>query len=395
MCPRAWTSICSAGLRRGAGRHPRLHRLHADRDLPRALLARRVRRRAGSASTAGRDGMLEFWIEADTFMRQMNRALVGTMLQVGERARVAGVVHGAARRAPRGRPRDRRRRRVACIWPASGTERNGCWCRAEEKLSRSAARGVRVHAPAKSWPGGVGDHVPACLGLPMKGEGAVDLTKVRRDDWILAGVALVLAIDLLVFPWFDISVGPFSATLRRDRHARRLHRVLALLCTIALIADLAVERFSPQTHLPAVGGSRETHPIRPRRGDRRADGAQVRPRTSTSACSAGASIWASCWWRALVFLCLQARRGEAFAMPSRMQGMGGAASRSHGRLRRAGSEPDGAGLGARPLISDPKPATGRARGELTDTLRRRIAGAVRAPAGRRRRRRPKRRRVRH
>lgn len=29
------------------------------------------------------DGLLEFWIEADTFMRQMNRALVGTMLQAG------------------------------------------------------------------------------------------------------------------------------------------------------------------------------------------------------------------------------------------------------------------------------------------------------------------------
>jgi tRNA pseudouridine38-40 synthase len=28
-------------------------------------------------------GVLEFWIEADTFMRQMNRVLVGTMLEVG------------------------------------------------------------------------------------------------------------------------------------------------------------------------------------------------------------------------------------------------------------------------------------------------------------------------
>jgi tRNA pseudouridine38-40 synthase len=33
---------------------------------------------------AGRDGdVLEFWIEADAFMRQMNRVLVGTMLEVG------------------------------------------------------------------------------------------------------------------------------------------------------------------------------------------------------------------------------------------------------------------------------------------------------------------------
>ena len=31
--------------------------------------------------------VLEFWIEADTFMRQMNRALVGTMVQVGSARR--------------------------------------------------------------------------------------------------------------------------------------------------------------------------------------------------------------------------------------------------------------------------------------------------------------------
>lgn len=35
------------------------------------------------ACAPGAEGLLEFWIEADTFMRQMNRALVGSMLQVG------------------------------------------------------------------------------------------------------------------------------------------------------------------------------------------------------------------------------------------------------------------------------------------------------------------------
>ena len=35
-----------------------------------------------------RDGdILAFWITADTFMRHMNRALVGTMLEVGARRR--------------------------------------------------------------------------------------------------------------------------------------------------------------------------------------------------------------------------------------------------------------------------------------------------------------------
>ena len=52
-----------------------------------------------------RGDLLEFWIEADTFMRHMNRALVGTMLEVGGRAAVGGGLRGAA-----GRPPARRRR---------------------------------------------------------------------------------------------------------------------------------------------------------------------------------------------------------------------------------------------------------------------------------------------
>jgi tRNA pseudouridine38-40 synthase len=44
-------------------------------------------RRAGGAGEDVGDGagagVVEFWIEADAFMRQMNRVLVGTMLEVG------------------------------------------------------------------------------------------------------------------------------------------------------------------------------------------------------------------------------------------------------------------------------------------------------------------------
>lgn len=54
-----------------------------------------------SAQWRDRDGMLEFWIEADAFMRHMNRVLVGTMLQVaGGRRSLAdfkALLHGAER----------------------------------------------------------------------------------------------------------------------------------------------------------------------------------------------------------------------------------------------------------------------------------------------------------
>jgi tRNA pseudouridine38-40 synthase len=43
----------------------------------------RFEREVLAARWQARGDLLEFWIEADTFMRQMNRALVGTMLEVG------------------------------------------------------------------------------------------------------------------------------------------------------------------------------------------------------------------------------------------------------------------------------------------------------------------------
>jgi tRNA pseudouridine38-40 synthase len=45
--------------------------------------------------------ILEFWIEADTFMRNMNRVLIGTMLEVagGRRTGFAGLLEGAPRSA--------------------------------------------------------------------------------------------------------------------------------------------------------------------------------------------------------------------------------------------------------------------------------------------------------
>jgi len=50
-------------------------------------------RRAGDSDEGGLPEVLEFWIEADAFMRHMNRVLVGTMLEVaGGRRPLAGFV---------------------------------------------------------------------------------------------------------------------------------------------------------------------------------------------------------------------------------------------------------------------------------------------------------------
>ncbi len=83
---------------------------------------------------------------------------------------------------------------------------------------------------------------------------------VSRDDWILAGVALLLVIDLLFLPWFSasVSVGSFSAsfTATATDAPDGAFGLLAVLSAIVLIADLGVERLSPGTALPNIGGSR-------------------------------------------------------------------------------------------------------------------------------------------
>lgn len=77
-----------------------------------------------------------------------------------------------------------------------------------------------------------------------------------RDDWIIGGVAVLLVIDLLFLAWFDIAAGPFSVSLTATDAPSGWAGILAVLAALVLIADLAIERMSPQTHLPSVGGSR-------------------------------------------------------------------------------------------------------------------------------------------
>jgi hypothetical protein len=87
------------------------------------------------------------------------------------------------------------------------------------------------------------------------------MDKVSTDDWIIGGVTLLLIIDLLFLPWFSITVGigPVSvtATSTATGSPDGWLGILAVLALIALLADLLFERFSPQTQLPVIGGSRE------------------------------------------------------------------------------------------------------------------------------------------
>jgi hypothetical protein len=88
----------------------------------------------------------------------------------------------------------------------------------------------------------------------------VNLDNVTREDWIVGGLAIVLAICLIILPWFDLSVtvgaftasASYSATSTPDGWLG----VLAFIAALAVVADLALERLSPQTQIPSIGGSR-------------------------------------------------------------------------------------------------------------------------------------------
>jgi hypothetical protein len=90
----------------------------------------------------------------------------------------------------------------------------------------------------------------------------MSLDNVSRDDWIVGGLALLLLIDLLFLPWFSISVGigafsaSFTSTATGDPDGWL--GILAVIVLVAFLADILVERFSPQTTLPTLGGSRAT-----------------------------------------------------------------------------------------------------------------------------------------
>ena len=87
----------------------------------------------------------------------------------------------------------------------------------------------------------------------------MDLGKFSREELILGGIALLLAIDLLFLPWFDISVGigsfSVSATSTATGAPDGWLGVLAVLALLALLADLAVAGIDGVT-VPTIGGSR-------------------------------------------------------------------------------------------------------------------------------------------
>ena len=84
----------------------------------------------------------------------------------------------------------------------------------------------------------------------------MSLHKLGREDLLLGGVALLLAISLLFFPWYSVSFGPFTATSSGTGSPDGWIGVIGMLLALAVAADLGIERMAPETQLPAIGGDR-------------------------------------------------------------------------------------------------------------------------------------------
>ena len=87
----------------------------------------------------------------------------------------------------------------------------------------------------------------------------MDPSKFLREELILAGVTVLLALDLLFLPWFEVSVGIGTLTLSASSTATGdpdgWLGVIGVLACLALVADLALERLS-NAQLPVLGGTR-------------------------------------------------------------------------------------------------------------------------------------------
>ena len=130
--PQALDEAALRRLRGAPAGHARLHRLHA-----RGGYHQRFERDVLDARWERAGELLEFHIEADTFMRHMNRVLVGTMLEVatgGAPSRASARCWRAARAPRRGAPRRRYGLYLAAVPLLSARLRMRCSSRAKSPI---------------------------------------------------------------------------------------------------------------------------------------------------------------------------------------------------------------------------------------------------------------------
>jgi hypothetical protein len=92
------------------------------------------------------------------------------------------------------------------------------------------------------------------------------LERIRPEDWVIVAVAATLILDLLVLPWFSFgtTINVDSAEISIGGSASGADApdawlgVLAVIASAFLIADVVLERLSPETTVPTLAADRPT-----------------------------------------------------------------------------------------------------------------------------------------
>jgi hypothetical protein len=83
---------------------------------------------------------------------------------------------------------------------------------------------------------------------------------VKRDDWIVGGLALLLLLVVLALPWWHRMPAASGATVSENRPAVQAPyawaAIIAALALLVLIVDLGVQRWYPALEISAIGNHR-------------------------------------------------------------------------------------------------------------------------------------------
>lgn len=105
-----------------------------------------------------------------------------------------------------------------------------------------------------------GDGLRSSTTVPEDAAAHRSIETVSRDEWIVTGLGVLLVLDLLFLPWqaWTVSAGAISVSISNTATGppEGWLGVLALVVVIALLVDIAIERLSPHTDVPAIGTGR-------------------------------------------------------------------------------------------------------------------------------------------
>ena len=105
-----------------------------------------------------------------------------------------------------------------------------------------------------------GDGLRSSATVPDEAGAQTSIETVSRDEWIVAGLGVLLVLDLLFLPWQEYTVTAGAQSVPISNTATGPPSgwlgVLALLVVPAMLVDIAIERLSPHTEVPAIGRGR-------------------------------------------------------------------------------------------------------------------------------------------